>query len=67
MKNRPRRLFSFSPRCDDDNEEPAIPAILSLENGQTLVMSDHQNNKVKLVDLEDPPRVTSSITIDETP
>nr|KAG5708805.1 hypothetical protein BaRGS_031959 [Batillaria attramentaria] len=64
----PSRLFRFTPYSAGDiyGVGPFISAIVATQDGQQLVMTDFNNNAVKVADVTNP-RTVLSVTLDAKP
>ncbi|XP_076471435.1 uncharacterized protein LOC143301202 [Babylonia areolata] len=65
MTAEPRCVFKVPPRAAADQDKPWITAVVCLP-GDTLVMADHFNRKVKVMGVA-PPHAVSSLPIQEPP
>ncbi|KAL8616144.1 hypothetical protein ACOMHN_066630 [Nucella lapillus] len=66
MTATPHRVSQSSARSDRDNESPWITAIVCLPDGR-LVMTDFDNDMVKVMDVTPPHALSASLHIPETP
>jgi DNA-binding beta-propeller fold protein YncE len=68
MKSTPRRVFFLKPSNKEDYIEPSVNSLVVLQDGQTLMMADGENNRhIKVLDMRRPDVIYVVRTLVEVP